>query len=163
MSIAEAEFLELATWFGEHGTCSRLRVGAILVRDRRIISTGYNGAPAGLPHCNHYDFDEPCERAVHAEANVIAFAAKYGVSTQDTVLYTTHAPCVSCSQLIINAGITKVVYGEAYRITEGQELLEEAGIVINQRDGPKLQAMPVKWGDGTDMYSGQPGSEASPR
>ncbi len=154
MSIEEAEFLELARWFGEHGTCRRLRVGAVLVRDKRIISTGYNGAPAGLPHCTHNDL-EPCERAVHAEANVIAFAAKCGVPTKGTVLYTTHAPCMACSQLIINAGITKVVYGEPYRKTEGQDLLEEVGIPVNQIDGPKLSAMPVKWGDRPGMHPSQ--------
>lgn len=162
MAITEAEFLELAAWFGQHGTCSRLQVGAILVRDRRIISTGYNGVPAGLPHCTHTD-TEPCERAVHAEANVIAFAAKYGVSTQGTVLYTTHTPCISCAQLIINAGITKVIYSEAYRRTEGQELLEEAGIPINQIDRPKLSAVPIKWGDRSSMHPSQHPQHEPPR
>ncbi len=162
MSIKEAEFLELARWFGQHGTCSRLRVGSILVMDRRIISTGYNGAPAGLPHCTHDDL-EPCERAVHAEANVIAFAAKSGVRTQGTVLYTTHAPCVPCSQLIINAGIVKVVYGETYRRTEGQELLEEAGIPVNQVDGPTMRPLQVKWGDGSGLHPSESGPEESER
>ena len=135
MPITDPEFLELAHWFGQHGTCRRLQVGAILVRDRRVISTGYNGAPAGLSHCIHDDMEddlEGCNRAVHAEANVIAFSAKAGVSTEGAVLYTTHTPCVACSQLIINAGIKKVIYGEAYRKTEGQELLEEVGIPISQ-------------------------------
>ncbi len=150
--IEPIEFLELAYWFGNHSTCRRLHVGTVLVLDRRIVSTGYNGAPAGLPHCTHDDM-APCERAVHAEANAIAFAAKNGVSTNGTVLYSTHAPCMACAQLIINAGIDKVIYGEAYRKTEGTELLEEAGVVVAQVDRPEVPEVSPAQGYRPGVYT----------
>lgn len=131
MTMNDYAFMEMAKIFATYSTCSRLRVGAVLVRERRIFSTGYNGAPSGLAHCYHAEGDDrPCEKAVHAEANVIAFAAKHGVSTEGSTLYTTHAPCINCAKLIINAGIAKVIYGETYRETAGESILGQAGIPV---------------------------------
>ena len=113
------------------GTCQRLRVGAVLALDERIVATGFNGAASGLPHCRHEDpfnVEDRCHNAVHAEANVIAFAANYGRSNDCTTLYITAAPCYSCSGLLISAGISAVVFDQHYRSTEGIDQLSAAGI-----------------------------------
>jgi dCMP deaminase len=115
----------------ERSTCDRLMVGAVLSRDGRVLSTGYNGVPSGMPHCNHYaDRSEPCLSTVHAEANAIVFAARHGVSTQDSVMHVTHSPCMVCARLIINAGIVSVVWGTPYRDVAPLELLEQAGVGV---------------------------------
>jgi dCMP deaminase len=113
----------------ERSTCNRLNVGAIIARQGRMITSGYNGPPSGLPHCVHAAMDgTPCHDAVHAEANAIAFAARYGSSTEGAELFVTHSPCVSCAQLIVQAGIVRVVYSQEYRSLDGLDLLEKAGI-----------------------------------
>ena len=125
--------------WADEGTCQRLRVGAVLALDERTVASGYNGAPRGLPHCTH-DLrasvapDDRCKNAVHAEMNVIAFAAKYGRSTEGTTLYITHSPCYSCSGAIISAGIIKVIYSLVYRGSEGLDQLELAGIEVEKYD-----------------------------
>jgi dCMP deaminase len=153
-------FMGLAETFAMRGTCPRAQVGAVVVRDRHVISHGYNGAPAGLPHClnvgcgggvippgltegkyttDHMDeheipkeFPNGCTRAVHAEANAIAYAASQGVSVADGVMYCTCEPCRVCAQLIVTAEIMEVIYKEPYRIHDGLELLREAGIRVVQ-------------------------------
>lgn len=129
--------METAWQWAAFGTCQRLRVGAVLALDERTVATGYNGAPSGLPHCTHdlrgpVDPEDRCRTAVHAEANVIAFAAKYGRSTAGTTLYITHAPCYSCSGLLISAGIQRVIFDKYYRSTEGITQLDLAGISVNR-------------------------------
>ncbi|MBE8539876.1 deaminase [Geoglobus acetivorans] len=134
-------FMSIARVVASRSTCLRQNVGAVIVRDKRILSTGYNGAPMGLPHC----FDIGCLRkelnipsgerhelcrAVHAEQNAIIQAAYHGVSIKDATLYTTHQPCIMCAKMIINAGIKKVVYGKDYADNRGLEFLKEAGIEI---------------------------------
>ncbi len=114
-------------------TCPRAKVGAILVRDNRIVAQGYNGAPAGMAHCTEAGCipgpDGGCLRVVHAEANLISFAAKNGGrGTQGTTLYTVMAPCLECAKLIINSGIKEVIYQIPYKNTAGLELLELAGV-----------------------------------
>lgn len=127
--------MKTAEAVSELGTCNRLRVGAVITRGGRIISTGYNGAPSGMDHCHHETSDEPCRISVHAEANAIAFAARLGgVGTNDATLFVTHAPCWECAKLIINSGIHRVVYQHPYRLTEGLELLENAGILVHKWD-----------------------------
>jgi dCMP deaminase len=124
--------MRLATIISTRGTCNRAQVGAIIVREGRTISTGYVGAPSGLPHCvaagDEIGPDGGCTRTVHAEANAIAFAARFGTSTEDAELYCTHSPCVNCAKLIINAGIRRVVYEHEYRDQSGLALLEAAGV-----------------------------------
>lgn len=121
--------LDTAELWARRATCSRLSVGAVLAREGRVLATAYNGAPAGLPHCSH-DVDEPCAQSVHAEANALLWAARHGVSALGAALYVTHAPCLGCSGLIINAGIKRVVYRNEYRSHDGINRLLEAGIRI---------------------------------
>lgn len=133
-------FLRIAKVIATRSTCLRHNVGAVIVRDKRIVSTGYNGAPRRLPHC----LDIGCIRdeenipsgtqvekclGVHAEQNAIIQAALHGVSTKDSTLYITHQPCIICAKMIINAGIKRVVYDNGYDDVEGLRLLEQAGIM----------------------------------
>lgn len=113
----------------QRSTCPRLRVGAVIARESRVIASGYNGTPPGMAHCQHPN-DAPCEDAVHAEANAVAFAARYGVSTKDATIYVTTAPCLRCAQLIIAAGITSLKYGMAYRSPAGIQLLKDARVNV---------------------------------
>ena len=125
--------MEVAYAFSRRGTCDRLRVGAAIARDGRVLVTGYNGPPAGLPHCDALctiRHTTGCLVAVHAEANAIAYAARYGISTATADLYTTHLPCLGCSQLIINAGISRVLYRTDYRDHSGLDLLRAASVDI---------------------------------
>lgn len=149
--------LDTAELWAKHGTCERLQVGAVFARDERILVQGYNGAPKGLPHCDHrcdcdarliannveieHQFHNPwCAsnpsscRATHAEQNGIAWAARIGVSLMGSTLYCTHQPCLVCARLSISAGIVRVVYREPYRLIEGLELLKEAGVEVHQTD-----------------------------
>lgn len=125
--------MEVANAFSSRGTCDRARVGAAIARHGRVLVTGYNGPPAGLRHCDAECYERHltgCLVAVHAEANAIAYGARYGISTQDAHLYSTHLPCLGCSQLIVNAGITRVTYVQDYRIKDGLDLLLSAGVDI---------------------------------
>jgi dCMP deaminase len=164
--LSDSHFIDIAHIIATAGTCSRLQVGAVLVYERRIISTGYNGAPAGMSHCVHaevaqYDQDGGgigggCKKAVHAEANTIAFAAKHGLSTDKASLYTTHSPCLKCAELIINAGIVEVIYDQAYRIKDGIELLEKARVHVVQSVQPGVRPMPDTRGDEPSLHPGEP-------
>jgi dCMP deaminase len=124
-SIDEAMLDTAAVW-ARRSTCTRLAVGAVLAREGRVLSTGYNGAPAGLAHCVHED-EEPCTVAVHAEANALLFAARHGARTLDTTMYCTHAPCLACSGLLLNAGVARVVYRQPFRSQDGLARLAEGG------------------------------------
>lgn len=122
-------------------TCSRAHVGVVIAREGRVLSTGYNGAPAGMDHCNHtHDLESGCQVAVHAEANAIAYAARYGMKIGGSELFTTLSPCVSCSQLIVNAGIERVVYLNPYRVPSGLELLEGAGVLLRHFRDDMMEA-----------------------
>jgi|SRR5215471_540183 len=123
-------FMEIAGKIGELSTCPRRAVGALIIRDGRAISWGFNGSPPGLPHCDH-PLDAPCENATHAEANAIAFAAKQGISTDKSTLFVTVSPCTVCSRLLIAAGVEHVFYNEEYRDRGGLDLLYEAGVSIS--------------------------------
>ena len=111
-------FMDIARQVASRATCDRKRVGAILVRDRTILSTGYNGSIRGLPHCSdvgHMMENGHCVATVHAEANAIIQAAKNGVRMDGATIYTTASPCWPCFKLIANSGCTKIVFGEFYR------------------------------------------------
>src|SRR5262245_51381249 len=129
-------WIKVARIIGELSTCDRAQVGAVIIRDGRVVSSGYNGAPPGQPHCdenNHGWWDdesgEGCLNAVHAELNAIAAAARHGVSTDGATLYVTLSPCIACQRLLIAAGISEVVYDAPYR--EPCDLLEQAGVPCN--------------------------------
>ena len=122
--------LQIAEVVAQRGTCLRKQVGAVIARDGRVLSIGYNGPPSGLDHCAEFgcDVSRPCERAVHAEANAIAFAARVGISVQGAALFCTTGPCRQCAELIINSGIGRVIYLESYRDNSGVDLLWHANI-----------------------------------
>ena len=134
-------FMKMAYLASERSTCLRRKVGAVLVRDKRAIATGYNGAPAGIPHCSEVGClraelnvpsgqrHELC-RGLHAEQNAIIQAALFGVSTKDSVLYCTTQPCIICTKMLINAGIRKVYVTERYPDPLAEKFLEEAGIPL---------------------------------
>ncbi|HZJ84796.1 MAG TPA: cytidine/deoxycytidylate deaminase family protein [Syntrophomonadaceae bacterium] len=137
----EEYFLQLAGLVASRSTCLRRQVGAVLVRDDRIISTGYNGAPRGLRHCLEIGCLREKEgipsgqryelcRGVHAEQNAIINAAFYGVATEGSVLYCTNQPCLICARMIINAGIIKVVHQGNFDDRLALEFLEEAEIEL---------------------------------
>lgn len=128
--------MQIAHVVAYRGTCDRARVGAVIARDGRILVTGYNGPPAGLPHCSHASGRDGvsdtggCLRAVHAEANAIAYSARHGIATEGATLYCTHLPCLKCAELIVNAGLSTVYYAADYRIKDGEVLLRRAGVDI---------------------------------
>lgn len=106
-------FMQIAELTAKRGTCDRARVGAIAVKNKRIIMSGYNGSPPGLPHCDdvgHQLINGHCVRTVHAEQNLITQAAKEGVSLHDAIVYVTHEPCFECMKLFISAGVDMVLY-----------------------------------------------------
>src|SRR5262252_3398742 len=127
----EEMLMEIALVVKQRSTCLRRQVGAVLALDGRVLSTGYNGAPSGVPHCTPYNCnaEKPCLDTIHAEANAIAFAARHGISTRGAFLYCTASPCRECAKLLINAGITQLYYDEEYRDTSPLVLLELAGVV----------------------------------
>lgn len=148
--------MDSAALWAKRSTCSRSQVGVVVSSGKRILCTGYNGAPSGMKHCQHHicnclilskDADPlvtlpdqvhkdwcatkaPCEIAVHAEANAIAWAARHGISLDGAELFTTLSPCYKCAQLIIVAGIQTVYFGAEYRDTAGLELLANARLLV---------------------------------
>lgn len=127
----EQVLMDIAYAVSARGTCSRLKVGAVVARDFRVITTGYNGVPGGMDHCDHKQTDQGCKDSVHAEANALVFAARHALGVDGCSLYTTHSPCVECAKLIINAGIREVYYAVAYRDPSGIQLLKDAGIAVS--------------------------------
>lgn len=110
-------FMEIASIVATRSTCDRAQVGCVLVRDKAILSTGYNGAPSGMDHCDevgHLMEDNHCVRTVHSEANAILWAAKIGISIAHSTLYCTHRPCLNCLKLIVMAGVRRIVYKQDY-------------------------------------------------
>lgn len=133
----DAYFLAIAAAVGERSTCRRRRVGALLVRDRRILVTGFNGAVRGQPHCLDVGcdmHDGHCVRAVHAEVNAVIQAALHGVSTAESTLYCTSQPCHGCTKVLLNAGVIGVVYADPYDDERADALWAAAG-VVPRREG----------------------------
>jgi len=141
-------FMEIALLVSTRATCMRRKVGAVLVKAKRILATGYNGPPSGLTHCEEVgclrqrlgipsgERHEIC-RGLHAEQNAIIQAALHGVSIRGSKLYTTTFPCIICSKMLINAGIKEVIYREGYPDELSASLLGEAGMrLIKLEDGP---------------------------
>ena len=136
-------FMDITRRVATRSTCLRRAVGAILVHDKRIIASGYNGGPSGLAHCLDIGClreklgipsgqqHELC-RGIHAEQNAIIQAARYGVSIEGSVLYCTTQPCTQSTKMLINAGITEIVYAEGYPDDLARELLEESGIIVRR-------------------------------
>jgi dCMP deaminase len=128
--------MKIAYSVSERSTCDLAFVGCVLVREKRILTTGFTGSPTGQAHCDevgHLLVDGHCIRTIHAETNAIIQAALHGISIKDSTCYLTHFPCLNCTKALINSGITRLVYHIAYRIDENaQELLQLAKIQIEQ-------------------------------
>ncbi len=138
-------FMSIARIVATRSTCLRRKVGAVIVRDKHIISTGYNGNVSGLPHCLDVGClrdelnipsgtqHETC-RSIHGEQNAIIQAALHGVSTKDSTIYVTHQPCIICAKILVNGGIKRVVYGDEYPDEITLEFFESAGIKTEKFD-----------------------------
>lgn len=139
----DSYFMEIASLVSKRSTCLRRQVGAVIVKDKNILSTGYNGAPSGITHCEvtgclreklnvpSGERHELC-RGLHAEQNAIIQAAYHGTSIKDSILYCTNLPCSICSKMLINAGIVKIIYKEGYMDELGKEMIEESGITLER-------------------------------
>jgi dCMP deaminase len=136
-------FMDITRLVAKRSTCLRRQVGAVLVKDKRILATGYNGAPTGMKHCEEVgclredasipsgERHELC-RALHAEQNAIIQAAFYGISINNSILYCTTKPCVICTKMIINAGIKKVYYENGYDDTLSDQMIAETGLELER-------------------------------
>ena len=127
----DIRYLRMADVWAENSYCKRRKVGALIVKDKMIISDGYNGTPCGFENICEDEFGNTKSYVLHAEANAITKIACSNNNSRDATMYVTASPCIECSKLIIQAGIKRVVYSEKYRLTEGIELLERAKIDIS--------------------------------
>ncbi|MGN1211154.1 MAG: deoxycytidylate deaminase [Candidatus Cryptobacteroides sp.] len=134
MEKFDKSYMDMAVIWGRNSYCKRRQVGAILVKDRMIISDGYNGTPSGFENNCEDENGVTKPYVLHAEANAITKVAKSGNSSKGATLYVTAAPCIECAKLIIQAGIKRVVYKDEYRLMDGVELLMRAGIEIEKVD-----------------------------
>lgn len=128
--ILDRRYLRMARIWSENSYCTRRKVGALLVKEKMIISDGYNGTPSGFPNKCEDEEGLTIPYVLHAEANAITKVARSNNSSEGSTLYVTASPCIECAKLIIQAGIKKVVFSDLYRIADGLRLLERAGIEI---------------------------------
>ena len=131
-NLLDNRYLRMAAVWAENSYCERRKVGALLVKDKMIISDGYNGTPSGFENICEDDNGITKNYVLHAEANAITKVAKSNNNSEGATLYVTTSPCIECSKLIIQSGIKRVVFTEAYRITDGVELLKRAEIEVIQ-------------------------------
>ena len=139
-------FMEITRLVAKRSTCLRRQVGAVIVKDKNILATGYNGAPSGISHCLDVgclreklkipsgERHELC-RGLHAEQNAIIQAAKHGTTIDDSTLYCTTLPCIICSKMVINAGIKRIVFEDGYPDQLAGEMIRESGVVIDRFSG----------------------------
>jgi len=137
-------FMTITRQVAERSTCLRAKVGAVIARDKNILATGYNGSPAGLPHCTEVgclvyrsttpsgEVEENCFRCIHAEINAIAQAAKNGAGIKDADIYITHTPCIHCFKVLINTGIKRIFYEKPYKLHTLDELLRYTDVTLQQ-------------------------------
>ena len=126
-------FMNIANEVAKRSTCERAQVGAVIVKEKRILTTGYNGSPRGLPHCSEVGClmdNVHCVRTLHAEQNAIIQAALHGIITEGATIYVTHQPCFLCAKMIINAGLVQIVYDKEYPDDRSREFLEQAGVKL---------------------------------
>jgi len=150
----DAYFMDIAHLVSQRATCPRRSVGAVIVRDKRILATGYNGAPRGLSHCpedgEHHDWPTGCMKAghcirsLHAEQNALLQAAMIGIPCEGSSMYVTCQPCNTCAKMIINAGITRVVYEGDYPDDFSLELFRESQLEVLRYKGPHDALEPVR-------------------
>ena len=134
MNKFDEKYLAMAEVWAGNSYCRRRQVGALLVKDRMIISDGYNGTPSGFENICEDENGVTKPYVLHAEANAISKVAKSGNSSDGATLYVTASPCIECAKLIIQAGIRRVVYKDEYRLTDGIDLLKRAGIEVEKVD-----------------------------
>lgn len=134
MERFDERYLEMASVWAKNSYCKRRQVGALIVKDRMIISDGYNGTPAGFENVCEEESGITKPYVLHAEANAITKVAKSGNSSAGATLYVTASPCMECAKLIIQSGITRVVYKDEYRLTDGVDLLRRAGVEVEKVD-----------------------------
>ena len=129
----------------KRSTCNRNQVAAIIVKDNRIISMGYGGSPSNTKHCTEVGCligpDGGCIRTIHAESNAIAFSARSGISIEGSTMYTSLSPCYNCAKLIINSGISSVIFLEKYRDDSGIKLIQSVGISVKQYENGRLRSV----------------------
>ena len=130
MEKFDKRYMQMATIWAGNSYCVRRKVGALIVKDKMIISDGYNGTPTGFENICEDDNNVSKPYVLHAEANAITKIARSSNSSDGATLYVTASPCIECAKLIIQSGIQRVVYGEKYRLTDGLDLLERAGIEV---------------------------------
>ena len=135
-TLLDERYMRMARIWAENSYCERRKVGALLVKDKMIISDGYNGTPAGFENRCEDENGNSKSYVLHAEANAITKIARSNNSSDGATLYVTASPCIECAKLIIQSGIKRVVYGEKYRIMDGVELLERAGIEVLYLEHP---------------------------
>lgn len=128
--LLDYRYLRMARIWAENSYCKRRKVGALVVKDKMIISDGYNGTPSGFENVCEDDNNLTKPYVLHAEANAITKLARSNNNSDGATLYVTASPCIECSKLIIQAGIKRVVYGEQYRLTDGLDLLRRAGVEV---------------------------------
>lgn len=141
-------FMTITRQVAERSTCNRAKVGAVIVRDKNILATGYNGAPAGMPHCidvgcliyqsktPNGDTEENCFRTIHAEMNAIAQAAKNGATIKDASIYITHTPCIHCLKVLVNTGIKNIYYEIPYKLHTLEEILRTTQVQLEKVELP---------------------------
>jgi dCMP deaminase len=141
-------FLRITQQVAERSTCNRAKVGAVIVRDRNILATGYNGAPAGMPHCTDAgcliyesktpdgDIEENCFRTIHAEINAMAQAAKNGSNINGASIYITHTPCIHCLKVLVNTGIKTIYYEAPYKLHTLEAILHAARVHMEKVELP---------------------------
>ena len=130
--LLDERYLRMATIWAQNSYCERRKVGALLVKDKMIISDGYNGTPSGFENVCEDEGNITKPYVLHAEANAITKVAKSNNSSDGATLYVTSSPCLECAKLIIQAGIKRVIFSDKYRITDGIDLLERANIEVRQ-------------------------------
>lgn len=134
MEKFDNSYIQMAAVWAKNSYCKRRQVGALLVKDRMIISDGYNGTPSGFENICEDENGVTKPYVLHAEANAITKVAKSGNSSKGATLYVTASPCMECAKLIIQSGISRVVYRDEYRLTDGVDLLRKAGIEVEKID-----------------------------
>ena len=132
-SLLDYRYLRMARIWAENSYCRRRQVGALVVKDKMIISDGYNGTPSGFENICEDESGTTFPYVLHAEANAITKLARSSNNSDGATLYVTASPCIECSKLIIQAGIRRVVYAEKYRLTDGVNLLEKAGVKVEYK------------------------------
>ncbi|MCT4673616.1 MAG: dCMP deaminase family protein [Prolixibacteraceae bacterium] len=130
--LLDKRYLRMAHIWAENSYCKRRQVGALLVKNKMIISDGYNGTPSGFENNCEDEFYKSKPYVLHAEANAISKIARTNNSSEGATMYVTSSPCIECAKLIIQAGIARVVFDESYRVNDGVELLEKAGITVDK-------------------------------